>query len=199
MATEVQAKFRLEDYEPYAESQRTLAALRAKRKAADVERQRLVTEGQTAEQAAIDAEVAEIAQEAPANSAKPARAKAEETARKVTAAQIYVARLDHAVEQLEAKAAEERKAAQERLRQIIRTAHEKIITRIATILRELAAVELEEQALREAGRANLDGHLGNIHPPDSFLVDRADSDERDPNSRLSLWLRQMRNQGYPVD
>lgn len=194
MATDVQTKYRLEDHEPYAESQRTLDALRTKRAAADAERQRLVNEAQTAEQEAIDAEVREIAGEAQANSAKPARVKAEETARKVTAATIYVQRLDHGIEQQEANAAEQRKAAQERLRQTIRTAHEKIIVRLAKALRELAAAELAEQALREASLVSLAGRLGNIHPSDVFL----NGDESDANSRLSLWLRQMRVQGYDV-
>lgn len=199
--TTTERTFRLEDFPGLADALKKLEGLRAKLASAETDRNRLAGEAQTTEQAAIDQEIKEIAKEAAAGSARPAWQKVEDAKRKAAAARVYVERLQQAVVQQEADVAEQRQAAQERVRQQVRQAHEQVIKRMAAALRALATLEVEEQELRDAAVRVLGGPGGTlgvrIYPPDeATLGDLGREDDR--NSGIGRWLKVMRSNGYDV-
>ena len=199
--TTTERTFRLEDHPGLADALKKLEGLRAKLASAETDRDRLAGEAQTTEQAAIDQEIKEIAKEAAAGSARPAWQKVEDAKRRGEAARVYVERLQQAVTQQEAEVAEQRSAAQERMRQLVRQAHEQVIVRMAKALRELAATEAEEQELRDAAVRVLGGPAGtlgvSIYPPDEATLGDLGL-EGDPHSGITRWLKVLRQNGYPV-
>ncbi len=134
-----------------------------------------------------------------AGSARPARTKAIEARQKAEAADVYVGRIRQGIEQTEAQAAEQRKAALDVVRQRVRVAHQEVVKRMAGLLRQLAVVEVEEEALRHTAVSALGGSLAgtNIFPPDAVTLTELGRED-DPRSDISRWLRTLREHGYPV-